>query len=170
MGKAILKVRGSESQTVAGSAQLCARQPSGCEAAVHAIEDIMSDPSVEGVVSVDARNAFNSLNRAVLLRNLQVLCPSFAVPAINFYRSNAELFVGEETILSQEGTTQGDQSMHCPRSPLYQKSARRISPKLGSSMMLVEEQPSKPFTNGGKSYLKKAQSSDTMLIHRKHGC
>ena len=108
MGKAILKVLGPEIQTVAGSAQLCARQPSGCEAAVHAIEDIMSDPSVEGVLMVDARNAFNSLNRAVMLRNLQVICPSFAVPAINFYRSNAELFVGEETILSQEGTTQGD--------------------------------------------------------------
>ena len=108
MGKAILKVLGPEIQTVAGSAQLCARQPSGCEAAVHAIEDIMSDPSVEGVLMVDAWNAFNSLNRAVMLRNLQVLCPSLAVPAINFYRSNAELFVGEETILSQEGTTQGD--------------------------------------------------------------
>ena len=65
-------------------------------------------PSVEGVLMVDAWNAFYSLNRAVMLRNLQVLCPSFAVPAINFYRSNAELFVGDETILSQEGTTQGD--------------------------------------------------------------
>ena len=68
----------------------------------------MSDPSVEGVLMGDARNAFDSLNRAVMFRNLQVHCPSLAVSAINFYRSKAELFVGEETILSQEGTTKGD--------------------------------------------------------------
>ena len=40
--------------------------------------------------------------------------------------------------------------MHCLRCPYYQKSARRISPKLGLPMMLVEEHPSKPFTNGGQ--------------------
>ena len=52
--------------------------------------------------------AFNSLSREVMLRNLQVTCPSLAVPVINMYRSQAELFVGNDTILSQEGMTQGD--------------------------------------------------------------
>ena len=56
----------------------------------------------------EERNAFNSLNREVMLRNIQVTCPSLAVPVINMYRSNAELFVGKDTILSQEGMTQGD--------------------------------------------------------------
>ena len=174
MGKAILKFLGPEIQTVAGSAQLCARQPSGCEAAVHAIEVIMSDPSVEGVLIVDARNAFNSLNRAVMLRNLQVLCTSLAVPAINFYQAmQSSLWVRKPSSLKRVQHTAIRSlwpSMHCPRCPLYQKSPRRISPKLGSPTMLVEEHPSKPFTIGGQNYLKKAQSLDTMLIHQKHGC
>ena len=60
------------------------------------------------VLLVDAKNAFNSLNRAAALHNCQVLCPSLAPILINIYRSNAELFVAGESILSQEGTTQGD--------------------------------------------------------------
>ena len=108
MGKAILSVIGPEIQAIAGCTQLCARQRSGCEAAVHAMEELMKDESVEGILLVDARNAFNSLNREVMLRNIQVTCPSLAVPVINMYGSNAELFVGNDTILSQEGMTQGD--------------------------------------------------------------
>ena len=88
MGKAILSVLGPEIQAIAGCTQLCARQRSGCEAAVHVMEELMKDESVEGILLVDARNAFNSLNREVMLRNLQVL-------VINIYRSNAELFVWE---------------------------------------------------------------------------
>ena len=108
MGKAILNVIGAEIQAVAGSSQLCARQRSGCEAAVHAMTELFNNEQVEGLLLVDAHNAFNSLNRAVMLQNIQVTCPSLAVPVINMYRSDAELFVGEETIFSREGTTQGD--------------------------------------------------------------
>ena len=78
MGKAILSVIGPEIQAIAGCTQLCARQRSGCEAAVHAMEELMKDESVEGILLVDARNAFNSLNREVMLRNIQILCPSLA--------------------------------------------------------------------------------------------
>ena len=70
--------------------------------------ELFNNEQVEGLLLVDAHNAFNSLNRAVMLQNIQVTCPSLAVPVINMYRSDAELFVGEETIFSREGTTQGD--------------------------------------------------------------
>ena len=66
---------------------------------------------MEGLLLVEAHNAFNSLNGAVMLQNMQVTCPSLAVPVINMYRSDAELFEGQETIFSRdlEGTTtQGD--------------------------------------------------------------
>ena len=65
---------------------------------------------VEGLlfVNVDASNAFNSLNRALMLQNIQAICPSLATCVINLYRGNAELFVGGETILSTKGTTRGD--------------------------------------------------------------
>ena len=42
------------------------------------------------------------------LHNWQSLCPSLAPILVNTYRSNAELCVAGETILSCEGTTQGD--------------------------------------------------------------
>ena len=63
---------------------------------------------VEGLLFVDAFNAFNSFNCALMLRNIQAICPSLATCVINLYHGNAELFVGGETILSTEGTTQGD--------------------------------------------------------------
>ena len=43
-----------------------------------------------------------------MLRNIQAICPSIATCVINLYRGNAELYVDGETILSQEGLTQGD--------------------------------------------------------------
>ena len=47
----------------AGSLQLCAGQDAGCEAAVHAMREIYDDEATEGILLVDASNAFNSLNR-----------------------------------------------------------------------------------------------------------
>ena len=55
-----------------------------------------------------ARNAFNSLNRQVGLRNIQHLCLSLSPLVTNTYRHPANLYVGGETIKSSEGTTQGD--------------------------------------------------------------
>ena len=66
------------------------------------------DGDGEAVLLVDASNAFNSLNREAMLHNLQVICPAFATCVINYYRAPAALFVGGESILSTEGTTQGD--------------------------------------------------------------
>ena len=51
---------------------------------------------------------FISLNRQVALRNVELLCPSISAVLRNTYRWLAELFVDNETIMSEEGTTQGD--------------------------------------------------------------
>ena len=113
VGKAVLSVTKSDIQSAVGPLQLCAGHDAGCEAAIHAMREIFDDEETEGVLLVDAKNAFNSLNRAAALHNCQVLCPSLAPILINIYRSNAELFVAGESILSQEGTTQGDQPWQC---------------------------------------------------------
>ena len=102
-----MKLVGPEIQRVAGTSQLCAGQKSGCEAAVHAMQQLF-DGDGEAVLLVDASNAFNSLNREAMLYNPQVICPAFATCVINYYRAPAALFVGGESILSTEGTTQGD--------------------------------------------------------------
>jgi len=54
----------------AGPLQLCAGQDAGCEAAVHAMRSIFSDSSAQGVLLVDATNAFNCLDRQVALHNM----------------------------------------------------------------------------------------------------
>ena len=64
--------------------------------------------NTQAALLVDASNAFNNLNRRLALRNISSLCPAFSRVIINTYRNAARLFVGGETILSQEGTTQGD--------------------------------------------------------------
>ena len=57
---------------------------------------------------VDANNTFNSLNRANPLMNIRTVCPAFSTILINIYRESTELFLSANTLLSQEGTTQGD--------------------------------------------------------------
>ena len=108
IGKAILSVIGVEIQQSAGSLQLCAGQPSGCEAAIQALRHIYDADSTQAPLLVDASNAFNNLNQQLALANISTLCPVFSQVLINTYHSDAKLLVGGETILSQEGTTQGD--------------------------------------------------------------
>ena len=108
LGKAILSVIRPEIMEAAGSLQLCAGQDGGIEAAIHAMGTVFDDPSTECLLLADASNAFNCLNREVCLRNVQHACPSLAHLVVNTYRWPAKLFVGGETILSEEGTTQGD--------------------------------------------------------------
>jgi len=67
-----------------------------------------NDDSVQAILLVDASNAYNSFNREVALRNIQHLCPSLATILISMYRQPANLYVDGDTLLSREGTTQGD--------------------------------------------------------------
>ena len=78
--------------------------------------DLFQDDNVHGIIQVDASNAFNRINRKVMLKNLGVICPELAIYGKNCYGSPARLFViGGVEIKSSEGTTQG-----CPYSmPAY---------------------------------------------------
>ena len=63
---------------------------------------------------VDASNALNSLNRAVALHNIRIVCPAVATFVINTYPASARLFVtGGKELVSAEGTTQGDPLAMC---------------------------------------------------------
>ena len=84
----MLSVIYGDIQAAAGSLQLCAGQLSGCEAAVHSMRQLFSSPDVEGVILVDAMNAFNSLNHQAALYNIQCLqyvhhyLPSLLIPIL----------------------------------------------------------------------------------------
>ena len=69
---------------------------------------IYDNPYTDGVLLVDARNAFNSLNRDAALRNIRWICPEVSTVLTNIYQEPAELFAGGSIFLSREGTTQGD--------------------------------------------------------------
>ena len=108
ISKAILSIIGPDIQETAGAVQLCAGHEAGCEAAVHAMRKIFLEDETESILQIDATDAFNSLNRQATLHNIRRLCPPFATVLINTYREHTELFIDGETIVSQEGTTQGD--------------------------------------------------------------
>ena len=109
VGKAIVSVVKPEIMESAGSLQLCAGLPGGCEAAVHAMSSIFQEEDTDAILLVDAENAFNSLNRNVLLHNIQYICPPVSTYVRNCYKIPSRLFItGGSEIQSKEGTTQGD--------------------------------------------------------------
>ena len=65
----------------------------------------------DAVFLIDAENAFNSINRKVMLHNLKFICPIIATDIISCYDTPLRLstvVVGK--MLPTEGTTQGDPS------------------------------------------------------------
>jgi len=108
IAKVVLSVLKEDIREAAGSLQLCAGQLSGCEAAVHFVQTLFGSSDAKAVISVDASNAFNSLNCQAALRNIQCLCPSFSTILINTYCVDVSLYIEGSTLLSEEGTTQGD--------------------------------------------------------------
>ena len=108
VGKAILRVVGSDILDAVGVSQLCAGQDGGCEAVVHAAHQLFESADCEVVLFVDASNAFNLLNYQAALRNAFNLCPSLGSVVINCYYEKVPLFIDGEVIFSSEGTTQGD--------------------------------------------------------------
>ena len=78
--KSILKAVGDDIQEAAGPLQSCVGHEAGCEAAVHAMKEIMSSEETEAVLLVDANNAFNNtINQQAALHNIGVICPAISI-------------------------------------------------------------------------------------------
>lgn len=72
----------------------------------NAMRQAFEEEGTDGILLIDASNAFNQMNRSVALHNIQ---KEMALYVINTYRSPSRLFNrGGGEILSQEGTTQED--------------------------------------------------------------
>ena len=108
-GKVFMSVIKDDVQDAVGSLQVCAGLPGGCEAAIHAMRTVFEEDNTDAVLLIDAANAFNSINRNVMLENIQRICPAAYIYSFNCYSIYARLFVlGGEELKSKEGTTQGD--------------------------------------------------------------
>ena len=109
VGNTIAGFLKEEIKEAAGPLQVCAGHSTGSEAAVHAMSQVFVEEGTDGILLIDASNAFNQMNRSIALHNIQVTFKEKLLYIINTYRSPLRLFIcGGGEILSQEGTTQGD--------------------------------------------------------------
>ena len=107
--KAIATVIEGDVMRVVAPVQTCVGIPSACETSVHIMSALFSSPDTEGILMVDASNAFNALNREAALHNVARLCPALAGVIKNTYSHPIRLFVsGGGEVASAEGTCQGD--------------------------------------------------------------
>lgn len=114
IGKCIMAVVKEDVRSAAGNLQVCAGQQAGGEAAIHAMRHIFSQDDCEAVLLVDAKNAFNTINRKSMLHNINIKCPSMAMYVENTYKDPSHMYIDNRNnnsvniIQSMEGTTQGD--------------------------------------------------------------
>lgn len=114
VGKCVMTVVKDDVRRAAGNLQVCAGQQAGGEAAIHAMREMFSEDNCEAVLLVDAKNAFNTINRKTMLHNIRVKCPSLAQYVENTYSDPSDLYIcsnsgnSVKVLKSMEGTTQGD--------------------------------------------------------------
>ena len=107
-GRIIIDCVRQDLTSLGGNMQLCLGEKCGIEHAIHSLRHSFDDPENEAILLIDAKNAFNVLNKQTALENVKALCPSLHVALQNSYSHPSHLYIGKSTILSQEGTTQGD--------------------------------------------------------------
>ena len=83
-------------------------QTSGIELAIYALRRRFLEDRAERTLLIDARNAFNSLNGDMALKNIRKLCPSIYTAIRNSYKTPSDFFLDKRVIKSEEGTTQRD--------------------------------------------------------------
>ena len=109
IGKALVFGLKRDLKEYSSPLQVSSGYEAGSEAAIHSMKAIFEDDKRQGIILVDARNAFNTMNRKVALQNIRVVCPVIATYLANTYASEARMFLhGKYELSSSEGTVQGD--------------------------------------------------------------
>ena len=67
-------LRRTVGKTIAGPLQVCAGHNAGSEAAIHATSQVFVEEGTDGILLIDASNAFNQMNRSVALHTIQITC------------------------------------------------------------------------------------------------
>ena len=75
IGKRVMRLLRKDVLKETGPLRLCTGQDAEYEAAIHVAFDMFSEDT-EVVLTVDALNAFNSINREAFLHNTKLLCPA----------------------------------------------------------------------------------------------
>ena len=77
-GKVLMKTLKKDVMHDAGSLQVFAGQENGAGATFRAMYNIYNNKHSKAVLLVEAENAFNSINRNVMIRNIFVVCPAIS--------------------------------------------------------------------------------------------
>uniref|UniRef100_A0A1X7SXQ2 Reverse transcriptase domain-containing protein n=1 Tax=Amphimedon queenslandica TaxID=400682 RepID=A0A1X7SXQ2_AMPQE len=109
LSKVVCLITRTDAEEVCGSSQLCAGVQCSIEGAIHSARDMFNSHDW-GLLMVDARNAFNSLNRSSLLWNIRILWPRASRFVFNTYKGHSPLIIKgyAEVLFSREGVIQGD--------------------------------------------------------------
>ena len=110
--KVIALATRTDLEDVCGVAQLCSGLQAGVEGTIHAVHELFDLHSDDGwgILPVDARNAFNSVDHVAALWNARVLWRQCSRFLFNSYHGYARLFIqrSDHFLLSKEGMMQGD--------------------------------------------------------------
>ena len=79
VGKTVSGFLKEEVKEAVGPLQVCAGHNAGAEAAIHATSQVFEEEGTNGILLIDASNAFNQMNRSVALHNIQITCKEMAL-------------------------------------------------------------------------------------------
>ena len=110
LGKAMVLTTGVDVEELCGADQLCFGLKGGIEGAIPSLSGLFEENSAMGygVLMVDAKNAFNSVNRIAGLWNARYLWPRCSRFLFNTYRGHSSLWVNGCT---DPGSFSGDNSV-----------------------------------------------------------
>lgn len=80
----------------------------GCEAAIHSLRGFLANNPQDVLLKVDVKNAFNSVDRGVLLGEIKRVVPSLYSFLWQCYSAPTKLLYGENPLSSAVGCQQGD--------------------------------------------------------------
>ena len=110
ISKAVLWLLSADILAAAGPLQVGARHKGGAEAAIHVMRRVREESKVEGVLSIENRDAFSTINRLAALHNISTICPSISQLLWNCYCTAVRQLLPDRTgeIYSCEGVIRGD--------------------------------------------------------------
>ena len=110
--KCVARAVSHEAATILSPVQLGVGVRDGCEAIVHAVSRVQEDadipPEDRWTLLLDFSNAFNSVNREAMFKEVRARIPSMAAWMESCYGAQPILHLGPHTILSCCGVQQGD--------------------------------------------------------------
>ena len=112
LGKAVADLTGDDLVYAFGSEQLAGGVSCGIEGSIHGLRELFEKKSSNGfgLLLLDAKNAFNSINRNSTLLNARTLWSIASTFLYNSYQESSKLVLSNTDVFirSEEGTTQGD--------------------------------------------------------------